>query len=232
MNTDLQTASNMSQSLRRLAQHLRGLIRTMAGENPENDLKNIDPDYDGSGFGVADVEELKTLVEALDQTGVGEDWALERESEIARLEKENDELRKMLGIDEGSLSEHGVTLDVGRSEQSRLPPRRGSTLGGGIYPSRPPYYDPGSQQPSGAPLQRAMDLPGVRAGPQGRRPGIFGQHRGGLSGGPGAGRGMQALGVGAPSGPPSLWTTPPPSPAPPIVERSWPAIGSSVDLGR
>lgn len=237
----------------------------MAGEDTDTDpLQNLDPDYDGAGggSGFVDPAELMELLEALDERVAGEyigtdgrgDWAQERECEIARLEQENEELRKMMGIDANSVAASGVRIDIERTESGRYStfllssPRRtggghgqqgsgdgwiarsywdGHGNGGGQYSSP-------QQQQQGAPLQRAMELqPGMRLGMQGRRPGIFGagQQRGGLLGG-GAGRGM-SIGVGPPpSGPTSLWNQPP-ALAPPISDRSWQAQGgSNLDLSR
>jgi len=61
--------------------------------------------------------DITALIQSLDQpdSEIRDDWALERETEISRLEKENEELRKMLGIDSASLSEKGITLDLDES---------------------------------------------------------------------------------------------------------------------
>lgn len=72
--------------------------------------------------------------------GDGEDWALERESEINRLEKENEELRKLLGIDPGSAAVVGATEDewagVEPLERRRL--QQGGFRGGSITLGRKP----------------------------------------------------------------------------------------------
>ncbi|TFK41994.1 hypothetical protein BDQ12DRAFT_720014 [Crucibulum laeve] len=238
MSTDLTANANTSQSLQRLALYLRGLLRSMSGENPEHDPHyqyNLDPDYDGSGFGITNLEELQSLVEALDQKGAAgysgtegrEDWALERECEISRLERENDELRRLLGIDEANMAERGVSLDEERAESGRYSTylssamrRQGSNDG---YSSRP-YWDNGSM---GAPLQRMDMQPGMRAA-QGRRPGMFGSQRGGLLGG--SVRGLTVSGSG--SSPLGAWSNQPSSPAPPMMERTGWSGGSNLDLSR
>jgi len=254
MATDLTTNTNSAQSLYRLTQYLRGLLKTLAGEDSDP-YQNMDPDYDGTGFGAVDLKELTELLEALGDPKVGgypgtegrEDWALERESEISRLEKENQELRRMLGIDEGTMAETGVTLDLDRMESGRYATflaaaRRQSSIDG--FPSRPSYWEnngqsqsqsqPQSQIPNRSqtpPLQRPMELqPGMRTGPQGRRTGIFGagQQRGGFIGG--TGRGV-SIGLGSP-GTPSVWNNQPLSPAPP-QERPWQLQGGpGMDLNR
>ncbi|PPQ99505.1 hypothetical protein CVT24_005295 [Panaeolus cyanescens] len=201
--------SNMIKSLQRLASHLRGLLKTMAGENPDS-YENLDPDYDGSGLGVIDLQELSGLLEFLSLKVQGyegegrEDWALERECEISRLEKENDELRRMLGIDEGTMAEQGVSLDLDRIESSRYSTllTSASRRLNDPYGGRQPYWE--GNGPAGS-LQRPMDLqPGMRAGPQARRPGIFGaaqQQRPGFIGG--VGRGVSNALTGNPG--PSPW---------------------------
>ena len=263
LSNDLTSSTNMSQSLHRLAHHLRGLLRTMAGENPDDPQhQNIDPDYDGSGFGVVDVKELETLLEALDERGTGGyagadgrgDWAMEREAEISRLERENEELRALLGISEGSMAAQGVSVDLERVESGRYSTflssslRKGPRLqqdgnGDNFSPlTRTPYLNWDSpnaaqQQPQGPgnAVQRVVDLqPGMRMGPQARRTGIFGagQQRGGFTGGAGRQLVIGVGGQGAPPGPPSLWTNQPASPAPPFIERSWQAQGAtSIDIG-
>jgi hypothetical protein len=130
LSSDLTASTNVARSLQRLSRHLRALLRSMAGENPNLDSpsqSNIDPDYDGNGeSGFIDPAELQLLVDALDERGTGgyagaerrEDWALERECEISRLEKENEELRRLLGIDPESVAASGVNMDLDRVENS------------------------------------------------------------------------------------------------------------------
>jgi hypothetical protein len=212
----------------------------MAGENCENP----DPDYDGSGFGCANIEELRTLLETLDERsgyldaeGI-QDWALERECEISRLERENQELRRLLGIDDAAMAARGISVDPDRIESGRYSTllsnssRRRSS--GDNFSQKSSYWDNNSQplqqqqqqqqqQPAPAsPSIRTMELqPGMRAGPQARRPGMFGasHQRGGFLGG--VGRAM-AIGIGTPSSP-VAWSNPPPvSPATPTTtERFW-----------
>jgi len=74
MSEDLSANMVFSASLSRLGQNLRNTMRTLSGEEP--------PEVVG---------DLAAVTAA--------DWALERETELARLEKENCELRKMLGVD-------------------------------------------------------------------------------------------------------------------------------------
>jgi hypothetical protein len=229
------------------------MLRSMAGE--DTDLPNPDPDYDGgeSSVGFVDPSDLEALVNALDETGQPgytgtegrEDWAFERECEIARLEQENAELRRLLGIDPESLAASGVNLDFEREPgryASILSARRRSGSGhmqqGSGDGPRMSYWETNGgngnvqqqqqyqqqQQMAGAPLQRAMDLqPGMRIGQGSRRPGMFG-----------AGRGMIPGGLGpAPPSPGSLWSNQaqPPAPGP---ERPWQSPGgvTGIDFSR
>ncbi|KAG1754806.1 uncharacterized protein EDB91DRAFT_1095669 [Suillus paluster] len=107
---DLTSETKTVIGLQRLAHTLRALHRSMSGEEPE--LTD-----DGSPI------DIPALLQSLDQQAdseIRDDWALEREIEISRLEKENEELRKMLGIDSASLSEKGITLDIEREEGGRI----------------------------------------------------------------------------------------------------------------
>ncbi|KAJ6623073.1 hypothetical protein B0H10DRAFT_1786993 [Mycena sp. CBHHK59/15] len=247
LSLDLVSGTDLARSLQRVSQLLRGMLRSMAGEDPEQPPHN-DLDYDG-GEGFVDPTELEALVHALDENGAPgytgtegrEDWAFERECEIARLEQENAQLRRLLGIDPASIVASGVSVDLERLQPGRrasiLSARRRSGSGhvhhgsgdgqrlsywegnggngNGNGNGQQQQYQQPQQQLSGAPLQRAMDLqPGMRMGmPQGsRRPGIFGAGRGIVPGGSGVGP--------PPPGPNALWSNQPPSPAPPS-ERPW-----------
>ncbi|KAF7969846.1 hypothetical protein HWV62_25842 [Athelia sp. TMB] len=98
---ELAASTNNAQSLARLAGNLRALLRCMNGHDPNDpDAPPRDRD-DGSA-------DLGALLDALG----GEDWALERETEIARLEGENRELRRVLGIDEAGMAARGISVDA------------------------------------------------------------------------------------------------------------------------
>lgn len=250
----------------------------MAGEPPVHDpvyLHQISgSDYDESDASLPPVEpsELLALIEAIHESGRGypgmegrEDWALERECEIHRLERENDELRRSLGIDPDSIAASGIDMEaeIARMDAPRHPElserrRNGHSQqgSGDRWEPRPSYWDGngngggnGGQQhqafqppppppppntiTGGAPLQRAMDLPGGMRMMQGRRSGIFGggqQPRGLVI------RGASSVSIPVP--PPtsslSLWSNQPASPAPPTMpERPWQsASGASLDANR
>jgi hypothetical protein len=116
LTNDLTLTTNTSQALHRLSKHLCALLRTMAGEDPEDpelssNLPNQNEDDEAPN---TDSEpDFKALIQALDPEGFGDrnDWAIEREWEIGRLEKENEELRRLLGIDASSLEAIGIKVD-------------------------------------------------------------------------------------------------------------------------
>lgn len=224
--------------LQRLAQSLRALCRSMIGEDPDNaDEDPEDPEVD-----------IQSLIDTLAENASSsfrEDWALERESEITRLEKENEELRKMLGIDPASLEEKGVTLDLDREESARFstlrmdPARKrsestssGSRFGAwnldneqqqermawGGWESNISQPQP-QQAPMGnvPPLQRAMDIPNGTRIQQPRRPPMFTRNV-------------------VPAPPVSVGPNrniPPPSWAQQsVLDRPWSQGGSTLDLSR
>ncbi|KAG7452123.1 uncharacterized protein BT62DRAFT_926343 [Guyanagaster necrorhizus] len=134
LSADLSSSTNMSRSLERLSHNLRNLLRSMAGENPDAEPHHLrsqsEVEYeDGSSNMLIDPVELQSLLDALDEhasytnASGREDWAMERECEIARLERENSELRKMLGIDASSIAETGINMEaeVERMEWRRHP---------------------------------------------------------------------------------------------------------------
>ncbi|KAK0500704.1 hypothetical protein EDD18DRAFT_1145496 [Armillaria luteobubalina] len=270
LSTDLSSSTNMSRSLQRLSFNLRNLLRSMAGENPDAEPHHLrslsEAEYEGSSLDqLIDPVELQSLLDALDDhanytNAPGrEDWAIERESEIARLERENAELRRMLGIDPSSIAETGIDMDaeVERMERRRHPELSQRMRNGGHgredsgdvwWPTNGPSQQqqqqqqphpyqtsttpqPGQTNDVGTRLRGALDFPPMRTGTQGRRPGMFGTtgQRGGL------GRGaIGGAGAGPPPPPQSLWSNQPPSPAPPVMsDRIWPSQGgSTLDLSR
>lgn len=192
---DLATETQTAISLQRLAQSLRALYRSLTGEDP-------DPADEDTEDTEVDVQALIETVAENAPPNFREDWALERESEIARLEKENEELRKMLGIDPASLAEKGVTLDLDREESGRIstlradPTRKrsesassGSRFGAWNFDNEqqqeraawggweanvaPPQPQQHVPVANGPPLQRAMDIPNGSRILQPRRPLMF-----------------------------------------------------------
>lgn len=112
----------------------------MAGEDPDDPGTTSDCQHQTEDGVESNDSELdfKVILESLNDESAGgyvgtegrEDWALERECEIARLEKENEELRRLLGIDPSSLEANGIVVDeesvLRLSSQSATKMRRGS----------------------------------------------------------------------------------------------------------
>ncbi|KIL71654.1 hypothetical protein M378DRAFT_6361 [Amanita muscaria Koide BX008] len=226
-------------SLHRIAFLLGCLLRCANGEELEQPY--LEPEHFRPEQPYIDLTELEALVDK-----IGDDWWIQREVEIARLEKENEELRRMLKIDAQTMQESGVTLDVNRYDYGRTIARRpmqqqqqqqqpSSTPPNGD-PKLPWVENDGQPQGPGPGGQRMTELqPGMRMGSQVRRSGIIGgggQQRGLLvsggmasTGGNGAGNGRTfSLGIGPPpstgggGGQQAIWSNPPAvSPAPPLV---------------
>ena len=111
----------------------------MAGEvRDDSELQPNSLNQNEDEAGNTDIEpDLQALIQALHPEGSDErdDWALERECEISRLEKENEELRRVLGIDASSLEANGIDVDkesVARyGSHLMLANRKGSESGTG-----------------------------------------------------------------------------------------------------
>ena len=139
LTTDLTAASNNSQSLRRLCTNFRNLLKSMAGEDPQQLLQLPDDPFDNVSLECGFEEIIQKLKDEGTAVYIGEDvredWALEREVEISRLEKENEELRRMLGIDPHSMEAKGVILDqaevarIGSPRLGKMRRRSGSNSG-------------------------------------------------------------------------------------------------------
>jgi hypothetical protein len=82
---DLASSTAVSESLGRMSNLLRKFLRTLGGEDP--DALKVDDDGDD------DVGESRNY-----ESGSTAEHALEREIELSRLEKENEELRRMIGL--------------------------------------------------------------------------------------------------------------------------------------
>jgi regulator of replication initiation timing len=133
LNQELQSSTQISMSATRLSQLLRRTLRSVGGEVTSDEPQTPESTLEEAGAG------------GYTGTSEGEDWALERESEISRLEKENEELRKLLGIAEALDKE-----DIKEWPRLELPPprapmgasRRGSGfgrtnyMGFGVFPVR------------------------------------------------------------------------------------------------
>ncbi|OCH88770.1 hypothetical protein OBBRIDRAFT_65700 [Obba rivulosa] len=227
VEADLASNTTTSQSLQRLSESLRALLRSLGGEEPSaSDDPHTQPEQ-SADTGEASTRPSDDALADLLGDGPG-DWALEREIEIARLEAENEELRRMLGIDRASAEANGWLADEARELTLAS---RTATLSMRAHPTSANYdslthalaaYGPSNMamqmqmqmNTSGAPQQRSLELaPGPQglrgAGPQGRRTSMFGSR------GRGAG--------------PQIWEGVTHQPSMP--ERPWQSAVNS-DLGR
>lgn len=112
LSSDLAASTAYSHSLTRISELLRAALRTAGGELPEDEIP--------SEFRHGDRESGGYL-----EGGGIDDWALERESELARLEFENQELRRMLGI----LPPHSPPVQPQPQSPSSVPLRWDPTEG-------------------------------------------------------------------------------------------------------
>ncbi|KAJ6512156.1 hypothetical protein C8R47DRAFT_683314 [Mycena vitilis] len=152
---DLGSSTMVYESLGRISHVLRQLLRAQGGEPPEPS-PTVTPETDASQpLPVEDREPWTTLAAREPWTAAsvtGADHALEREIELARLEKENEELRRMLGIHppqpsqpyarhpgEDNTSDHGNSSPMqGRVQQPQPRPFDPPlSLGGFNVPRRP-----------------------------------------------------------------------------------------------
>jgi hypothetical protein len=220
-SNDLLSSPNTTHGLQRLLKQLRALLQSLNGED-------LPSEEDDSEF---NIETFKTALQTINNDldiQSQEDWAVGREAEIARLEKENEELRNLLKIDSSSLAEAGVEVDqrllLGspRSPFSATARRRsGSGTGSENWgprlqsPSFPSAQGPdGDENGSHPPPSNlgVQPLRGVESNQQsgmrlqGRRPAVFGP----------AGRGIIPK-----VGPPSLWPSTQPQPVPYLADRPW-----------
>jgi hypothetical protein len=137
MPADPTTAANISASFQRLSRHLHGLLRALSGEEPDPLAGKSDQNENNASL---DLEAFKSLLQSLEHEDTStndtlvQDWAHVRECEISRLEKENQELRRILDIDQKSLDEHGIIVDADaypKISQRTSRSRSESNLGGG-----------------------------------------------------------------------------------------------------
>ncbi|KZT08612.1 uncharacterized protein LAESUDRAFT_723493 [Laetiporus sulphureus 93-53] len=184
MNADLSDNTAVADSLARLSENLRALFRSLGGEPDNSQSTSEGTQHEDNGDAPHEDDFLEDLLGH-------DDWAIERESEISRLEKGNEELRKVLGIDRTSAEANGWLEDEARemSTFTRRPstfrPQREESPGPGpetIAGARPtggtfepiPLTGLGGSVLLSNPMQRSEFQPGMR-GMQGRRPAMFGQ---------------------------------------------------------
>ncbi|TFK56475.1 hypothetical protein OE88DRAFT_24020 [Heliocybe sulcata] len=121
LHTDLSANSAAAVSLQRLSEYLRGLMRSLQGEDPSQpqppqpnhfEPDSQDPAPEGSGSGSEPLDLSPPSPSNSDDLIPDYTWALERETEITRLESENESLRQLLGIDTASASSLGIKQAV------------------------------------------------------------------------------------------------------------------------
>jgi hypothetical protein len=262
MPADPTTATNISASFQRLSQHLRGLLRALSGEEPDP-LAGINDQNENNAS--IDLETFKSLLQGLEHEDTGtddsvfglvQDWAHVRECEISRLEKENQELRRILDIDQKSVDEHGIVVDADaypKISQRTSRSRSGSNIGGGeSWGTRPLSQTGGfTVGPAGGAEGQVLNSFGGGSGnvnngqqhqqPQHQQPqqhilqrpmdvgpGMRMQGRRPAMFGTGGQRGGSTIGRGGGGGGSSLWNSPPGPPT-----SAWQAQGtSSLDLSR
>ncbi|KAM5536005.1 hypothetical protein V8D89_010263 [Ganoderma adspersum] len=164
---DFSTNPSTTLSLHRLAHSLRALLRTMNGDSPHLDS----PSQEGSDsqdphehdLSISSTSSSAAVIPTPDELHVlltsREDWAVERESEITRLEAENEALRRTLGIDRAAAAANGWLDDEARDLLTfrRPPPSHragspGQLGGGGFVRGTIPLFDgqgPGQGQMGG-----------------------------------------------------------------------------------
>ncbi|KAG5340506.1 hypothetical protein C0989_001413 [Termitomyces sp. Mn162] len=163
MSSDLLSSTETAQVLLRLSHHLCRLLRSMAGDDDDDDIDidNIDID----SLPIPDT-----------------DWALDRESEISRLEHENALLRHLLQIDDSTINSTGISLDPTRDDPARFakiipkrikdggdPRLRPGFWDGPLQPSPPPPPPP--PPPPAPPASLQQDMPIAQGYLQGPGPG-------------------------------------------------------------
>ncbi|KAF8628270.1 hypothetical protein AX15_004038 [Amanita polypyramis BW_CC] len=252
---DITSSIQTAQSLHRITFLLRSLLKCLSGEDSSQsdslypDSEHYPHSLEASALPSVDLTELELLVEK-----IGDDWASQRETEIARLERENEELRKMLKVDPQTMADSGVPFDLEQSDTGRTSifgrrptqqrqPSLGSFTPSGDSGMKLLWGEGGGQQQQGSgqgnlPPQSMPDFqpgPGTRMGSQVRRPGIIGggQQRGlFVSGGLASTTGN---GVGSGGGRTSGFTLgmgPPPSTGatPPALWSNPPAVSPAPPL--
>lgn len=164
MSQDLIASTRLSTSLSRLSHLIRQAIRANAGE-PTDD---IDSDPNNADTDATSGDTSPQATEGEPSRGYTtfssdrEDWALERESEIIRLEKENEELRKLLGIDSSGAAVIGASEDEWAGIEplnSRRISGSGNFRGGSIALGRKPSLM-GPRATMGGPGGFALQRPG------------------------------------------------------------------------
>ncbi|KAK7056684.1 hypothetical protein VNI00_002401 [Paramarasmius palmivorus] len=105
---DLAASTAISESLERISRLLRQCLRAQGGEDAPEE-RDSGPRHRQDGTNTDDKSSVEEEIEEVTQSlyerepwlsrdATQAEWAMEREIELARLEKENEELRRMLGM--------------------------------------------------------------------------------------------------------------------------------------
>ncbi|EEB91349.1 hypothetical protein MPER_10300, partial [Moniliophthora perniciosa FA553] len=99
---ELAASTAISESLARISRLLRQCLRAQGGEDTSEEGRQDGPNTDDKGSVEDKIEQVtQSLYERepwLSRDATLAEWAMDREIELARLEKENEELRRMLGM--------------------------------------------------------------------------------------------------------------------------------------
>lgn len=177
--SDSTNNTHAAASLVRLSQLLQMLQSSLDGKHKEDAVESLEEPTDSHLEDVDSDEDER------------EDWAVERETEISRLEKENAELRHLLGIDAESVQNQGWKDEELEEHRPVIQMLRASMAHANLHdawgqrnsPQLAPFNAgpvPGNAiaapQQQTIPLQLAVDFqPGMRAAGALRRPSMFGR---------------------------------------------------------
>ncbi|KIY73450.1 hypothetical protein CYLTODRAFT_387109 [Cylindrobasidium torrendii FP15055 ss-10] len=254
LSADMSSSTHLARTIHNLAYNLRALLRSMAGEDPE-----YDEEAEPAQITAAD---LDTLINALDQSsytqsssdedeGMGrEDWSIEREYEISRLEQENEELRRMLGIDADTIAASGMDMDaelrkmnrtrhpeLARLQEQRVAAHQRDDSGDMWYPANNSFQAQTFGQPGQQFQNNSSPFPQQGQGqpfpPKGQQQGAPLQRAAEMTAArmrsTFAAEPRRGMGIGRGAPPPqSAWAAPS-GPAPPVVsDRAWPGQGMEI----
>ena len=111
----LTASTAQSESLARLSRSFRQFMRSIGGEGPSSDDSPKTDDLESWSAASSSAE-----------------WALERDCELARLEKENDELRRMISADVRDSRAQKSNASEPARPPTTVPSHDNRTLGGGL----------------------------------------------------------------------------------------------------
>lgn len=108
----LTTETDRSKALAKVSHYLRMAIRAHSGEREDEEV--AEDSCEGRGYNV---------------TAPSEDLALEREIELARLETENEELRFLVRLAQGTTTEEDESRHIGATRHAHVSFHRKSIAG-------------------------------------------------------------------------------------------------------